>query len=150
MTRQIGWHRLIIVAILSLCCISSVACSDSDDSQMGIQIVDGVGSIGGDPENTEHQTLTYNWQLKNYNKEEVLLQWVQPNLSDELANRLLIDDVKVDVGKIVGSGESIEVNGVITFDASGLSKQEISEDFDITGLTISTESMVYLPGDKRG
>ncbi len=149
MTRRFAWCCLIMVTLLALCCLSSVACTGSGDSPSVIQIVGGTVSIGGNEENTEHQTLRFKWQVKNNNAEEVLLQWVQPNLSDELANRLLTEDVKVNVGKVVSPGESIEVEGAITFDASGLSKQEILDECYITDVRVSMESTVHLPGEKR-
>lgn len=135
---------LIILTLLSLCSISLAACTDSDMPSPAITISYGSTSVGSDEGNTDRQTMTFLWDLKNNSSEEVLLQWVQPDPSDELTGRLLTEDTRINVGKVIDAGETIAVEGAFTFDASGLTKDEIVEKCFITGMTVSTESTVKL------
>ena len=149
MTIRFALCCFMMIILLCFCLLSSLACTNSNSSSSIIQVVDSVQSMGSSTENTVYQVLTFTWQVKNNDKESVLLQWVKPNLSEDLAGRLITDDVKVTVGQVIDPGKIITFDGAITFDASEMSKLYLEEKCFITDVTVSTdstESIVNLPG----
>lgn len=132
----------IIITLLSLCSLSSAGCLYSNTSSPTITISTNEITLDSDGENTEQKILTFRWEVKNNSSKEILLQWINPIPPAGLSGRLLTEDTKVNVGKVIGPGEKIEVMGAFTIDASGLTEQEIAEKCNITAITISTESTV--------
>ncbi|MDD4495005.1 MAG: hypothetical protein PHV32_11800 [Eubacteriales bacterium] len=120
-------HVILLLSIL-LTIIAFTACSsDESDREPGLAIYSLHSSIGsvGDTDDINTQAFTYTLTITNNDIVEINLLEVKPVLCSPFAEIVLNDDLSVQVKKVIPAGESISVEGLIIFDATGLSKEEI-------------------------
>lgn len=150
------WMLAGLVPLILLGCVPATSPVPSL-SAPGLQIPSmwtSIGMVDGDP---GRQTFSYTIVLWNKQTEDVHVNWVEPILSDEFAERARTEDRKVTVDKALAPGDSLEIRGQLRFDVAGLSKAQIEalEPF-LTAMRVSTERVLELPvsrgarGDAEG
>lgn len=102
-----------------------------------------LGSISND--NLDQQLLTYTIYITNEDETEDYIQWIEPILGEGIKDKVLTDNLKINVEETISPKGSLEVKGQITFDTLGLSKEEIInlEPF-ITGIRIGGEEVIVI------
>ena len=121
--------------------------SRTPQTESGLLINGLSSSIGGEDGDTSTQVFSYQVTLQNNSRQEVLIQSVEPVLSDQFVEKILNEDLVVQVGQVLPANTYIEVRGEFRFDAAGLSKEEIVEmEPFMTGLRVLAEQVIPLPG----
>ena len=127
--RAVGrYGQVILLLTVLLTMVVFTACSpDESDREPGLAINFVTSSLGtaGDTDDTNTQAFTYNLTITNNDVVEINLLEVKPVLHSPFAELVLQDDISVQVKKAIPAGGSIQVEGTIIFDATGLSKDEI-------------------------
>lgn len=119
----------------------------ADEGSEGLEIPHTSSSIGSvDPDNSDRQLFSYEFDLYNYEDGSIYLSSVEPVFSDEFSKRILTSDTAISVDRNIDSGSSITLGGQVEFNATGLSKDEIigMEPF-ILGMRLSSTEILPFP-----
>ena len=134
-------YSLILVLIL----LMLVGCSTNTKEEIknGIDIYSSTTSLGGVNNNTDETVFSYTLNISNNNAFPYTINSVEPILSKEILDKLIDDNVVVEVNKPIESNGYIEVEGKIILDTKGMSKKEISKFTEqITEYKISMETVI--------
>jgi|LGVF01.1.fsa_nt_gb hypothetical protein len=114
----------VIVTILITACSEEVK-KDSQEKQLEIHgWTSAIGAVEG---NYETQSFSYTIFLTNEKDSLVNIKWIEPILGEKFKNKVIENELKININKDIPSKEYIEIEGEIIFDAKGMSKQEIVE-----------------------
>lgn len=139
-TTLLGCAVLIAAALVSGC-----MGKDAIPDKTGLYIYNWSAALGGEGADNEMTRYSYSFYLTNEGPKDVYVKWAEPVLGQEVEERALEGDFRVDLDKAVPPGEGIEIKGQIIFDTKGLSKEQITElEPFVTGLRISTEEIIDL------
>lgn len=103
-----------------------------------------TSSLGSVNENNfEFTKYSYSIDLTNENLKNTKIISVEPIIKDSIRDKVLDENLVIDVNKIVSPGNAITIEGTILIDTKGLSKDEISalEPF-ITGLKVNSATTI--------
>jgi hypothetical protein len=104
-------------------------------------------SIGAVSSTSETQRLTYGVTLKNNSAVNTYIDYIEPVVIPDIDSRVLLAGLMKAVGRSVASGGTIEVSGSFTFDATGLSEQDIDKMQPIiTGIRVVSDQTLKIPG----
>jgi hypothetical protein len=118
--------KIVFLIMLSTLLLSAAACSSPQaKSTEGLKITGLSTSIGSSDSGTDVQTYSYMFTLQNDGNNEFQIQWVEPVISEAFASKVLDNDLKVAVDKVVSSKQYISISGQFHIDARGLSKEDI-------------------------
>ena len=117
-----------------------------DEIVSGLEIPEMITSLGSAGEDADEQVLRYTITLVNKNEYEVIVQWVEPVLSNSLIHRVLGEDLKVMVDQVIAPGAFLEVSGQFSIDTEGYTKDQILawEPF-ILRMLVASEASLPLP-----
>ena len=119
---------------------------EREDTKSSLQIYSmstGLGAISR--ENTHQQCLTYTINLTNEKDQEDYIEWIEPILGEGIKDKVINEDLKVNVKQSISAKGSLEVEGEIVFNTQGLTKEEIInlEPF-ITGIKVGSEKVIVI------
>jgi hypothetical protein len=139
--KQFIW-LLIVVLFIIAGCTSPV---NHPNSAFGaIWATDISTSIGSSVNDASQQVISYRITLKNDEPSAITIHSITFLLSNELEKRLLSDS-KVSIENTVDPNATIELTGQLTFDAKGVSKEQITGwGPPIKGLFANTEQSVII------
>jgi uncharacterized protein YcfL len=132
---------ILIVLILAGC---SSPTNPSTSSTGAIWATDISTSIGSSEKDTSQQVISYQITLKNREPAPITIHSITLLFPKEFDKRML-SDRKVSVENTVEPNASIKITGQLTFDASGVSKAQISSwGSPIKGIFATTEQSVFI------
>jgi hypothetical protein len=135
---------LLSVTILLLTSCSLSPNTGRDTTTTGIQITDMVTSLGG---SETEQVVTYRFILYNGESVNMVVHWIEPELIQQVSERLLTPEPRVVVEKTIVPNSSLEISGEFRFENKAATKTEILNWGPlITGITLSLEVTLPLPG----
>lgn len=121
--------KKILILMLAVMILLNTACSgNAGERRPGIEITgitSSIGAVGNNTANMEEQSFSYIVTLKNNEPQELSILSIEPVLSAGFRERALGGTAPVQVNGVIPAGGSMEVSGEITFDAKGLSKEQI-------------------------
>jgi hypothetical protein len=122
MKRSFIWLMILISCILAGC----AAPGNRPNSALGaIWATDVSTSIGSAGNDSSHQVISYRMTLKNGEPTAVTIHSITLLFASELDKRVLSDQ-KVSIENTIEPGATIELTGQVTFDAMGVSKEQIA------------------------
>ncbi|MDD4987245.1 MAG: hypothetical protein PHQ43_16030 [Dehalococcoidales bacterium] len=138
----------ITAAAFLILAVAFTGCSSPAVPPAGVTITGMVEVIGAvTPDRTDEQRLTYEITLENNGTEPVYVDYIQPTLNDAIVDRVLDEDLKVNVDSAIEPDGYLTIEDAFRFDASGLSKQDIEAiGHLITNIRVSTINVLDLPG----
>ncbi len=137
----------ILVAVLLLASCSPSSNTNRDARSRGIQIIQMDTSIGASEGNANQQVISYHLTLYNGESVNIDVHWIQPVLVEQLSERVIDGDTRVQVEKTVSSNSSLEISGKFTFETKGATKADITNWEPLfTGFDLSTEMTLPPPG----
>lgn len=140
---QIVLSLVLPVAVLLL----PVACASGGTAGGGLCVVNMQTAISSVSGNADTQIVSYKITLKNNSDSGMFIQQVEPVVSKSIESRVLVDNLGRSVGNNIASGGTMEVSGKFTFDAKGLSKEDIDKlQPAIIGLRVTAEETLTVPG----
>ena len=136
---------IILVSIfLNSCSLSTNTPTSAPTA--GIRITSMNTAIGGSEEDPNEQIFSYNITLFNTEPVDVVVHWIEPVLTGEISKRVLTADRRIVVEKTFAPNSHLEISGRLTFDASGVSKSQITSwEPLLTAITVSSEVTLSLP-----
>jgi len=142
MKKRILGFLILIALVLSGCGSST---NHATPAAGGISVTDMVTSIGGVNNDTSQQVISFKITLISAEPAAVTIHSIKFTLANEFDKRILSGDRQVTVEKSIEPNATIEINGELKFDASGVSKDQISGwGTPITGITALTEQTVFI------
>jgi len=110
-------------------------------------IVDEVSAIGAvSNDNIDVQRYTYKFTVKYRGNDRVYIEAIEPVLSSAFSKLVLSGELNQVVNEILVTGDTIEINGEILFNAKGLSKSDIVNlgPF-VNGVKVRSEKVLNIP-----
>ena len=140
--------KLVLCLILPVVLLLAyAACSPGGANSSGLSVIEMNASIGAVSSTSETQRLTYGVTLKNNSAVNIYIDYIEPVVIPDIDSRVLLAGLIKAVGRSVASGGTIEVSGSFTFDATGLSKQDIDKMQPIiTGIRVVSDQTLKIPG----
>jgi len=140
--------KLVLCLILPVVLLLAyAACSPGGANSGGLSVIEMNASIGAVFSTSETQRLTYRVTLKNNSAVNIYIDYIEPVVIPDIDSRVLLAGLIKAVGRSVASGGTIEVSGSFTFDATGLSKQDIDKMQPIiTGIRVVSDQTLKIPG----
>ena len=118
----------------------ATACDDTGISP-DLEVTSMSSSIGG----TEARArLSYSLTINNNSDSDILVLRVIPKIINS-GQQVQAD---FNINQYVGAREFLSINNVMEMDTSGLTKEEISEYLAITGIIITSEKVLKIPGSQ--
>ena len=134
---------LILIALVLTGCGSST--NHGNPAAGGISVTDMSTSIGSVNNDASQQAISFKITLKNAEPKAVIIHSIKLTLANGFDTRILSGDHQVTVEKSIEPEATIEISGQLIFDASGVSKDQISGwGTPITGITALTEQTVFI------
>lgn len=132
---------ILIIIILTLCALIYFL----GYKNIGIKIENngGIKSSGLTyviPNNNGKSEFSYAFNLTNTNRKDIFIKSIEPSINETMKNNILSNETIIVVNKNVKPNETIEINGSILIDTSGLSMHNIGK--LITDIRVSTEETV--------
>ncbi|MEK4661689.1 hypothetical protein MHH93_07330 [Priestia sp. FSL H7-0729] len=81
--------------------------------------------LGESEEDAGITVVTYNFTLRNRTNTSIMLKTVEPILSNDIQERLIDRDIKLDINEKVDGNSSEELTGTFELDTRGLDKEGI-------------------------
>ena len=140
--------KRILVTILFVFCVTLIfsGCSSNlNDENNNIKIgtiVTSIGSVEGDENNFNRQALKYTLYLINNGEDDIFVISIEPILGKDFSEIVETKNNKLVVNKNISGKQSMEIKGVIVFDATNLSKQEIIDLIFIEEFKITEERVI--------
>lgn len=144
------WMIGIILSFAVL--ITACASDDSTNAQKSVGLeVSGMSSgLGAVDENLDKTKISYSIPLSNNSSKDRYIKWIEPTLGEKVKDRLLSEEIKVNVQKIIKGNQYLEIEGEIILDTKGMTKQEITELTPfITGIKIESQEMIEFDWHKE-
>ncbi len=133
---------LLLIVLLAAACVPT----PQVNSRSPLEINSMVSSLGGEGANNDTGVYSYTIILINRSDRPINVQSVTPEMQRAFSSRLLSPILEQPVGHAIPSGESIEINGEIRFDFTGLSKQQIVDLGEpISGFSVASQIYVLVP-----
>lgn len=127
MTKQFTYGILISLIALIIFFSGCAEINDSSQVKNGLKIVECVYAFGGVEgfNNTSIQAYSYTFTIYNEENEEVYIDSIEPLFTKNISERVLTEDHKIVVNETLKPNSSIQIQGQVEFNASGLSKEQI-------------------------
>ena len=144
-------HKFSTPIAIVLTLLLLTGCSDSlqtvpDQFVSGLEIPEMSSSLGSLEGQPEKQVFSYTIVLVNTNIYEVQVQSIEPILVSELSDKVTTDELRTSVDQSIQPGEVLEISGQFSFDAEGLTKEQILEwEPFINTIRVESEAMLPLP-----
>jgi len=138
----------IILFLFGLMIGISLPWDNSDHSQEDILLIpestQTMGAAAGN--DTNIQLYSYNLTLYNPGSKDIFVESIEPVFQDEFESRMVSDSQRVYVNKSVAGESFIHVEDEVTFNMSGLSKEDIDRmDPLITGIGVNSVFILPFP-----
>ncbi|OMF10123.1 hypothetical protein BK129_04675 [Paenibacillus amylolyticus] len=114
---------LLTILALSGCSSSSVKTDEIVEDGLNINSIS-IG-LGGSEEDEGITVVTYHFNLWNRTNKSIILKTVEPIISNEIQERLIDRDIRLDINKKVDGDTSEELTGTFKLDTRGLDKEGI-------------------------
>jgi hypothetical protein len=103
----------------------------------------GLGSVN--ETDLDKTKFSYSINLTNENEKNIFIKSIQPLVNEGIKNKIISNEMAVDVNKDIRPNETIQINGEIIVDTKGLTKSDIVklEPF-ITDIKVSTDETIRL------
>lgn len=115
---------LVLMAVMLLALAGCAASPSAEATTGGLSVAQMTTAMGGD--SPSEQRLSYSITLVNSSANEIVIEDLEPVLAGQIANRSLVGNAAVQVGKTIRPRESLTITGEVSFDARGASKEEIA------------------------
>lgn len=110
-----------------ICTFLVSACSKKNQTNVvddGLVINSISFGLGGEPDKT---LVTYNFNIWNKTRKSILIQSIEPILSEDIHQMLLDNGIKIEVNKTINENTSKIFTGSFSLDTQGLNKQAIEK-----------------------
>ncbi|KXS44523.1 hypothetical protein HWN40_12675 [Methanolobus zinderi] len=138
----------IILFLFGLMIGISLPWDNSDQSQEDILLIqESTQTMGAaDGNDTDIQLYSYNLTLYNPGSKEIFVESVEPAFRDEFESRMVSDSQRVYVNESIAVESYIHVEDEVTFNMSGLSKEDIDRMSPvITGIEVNSVFILPFP-----
>ncbi|OMF44665.1 hypothetical protein [Paenibacillus amylolyticus] len=114
---------LLMILAVSGCSSNSVKTDKIIEDGLNINSIS-IG-LGGSEEDEGITVVTYHFNLWNRTNKSIILKTVEPIISNEIQERLIDRDIRLDINKKIDGDTSEELTGTFKLDTRGLDKEGI-------------------------
>ena len=137
-----------LLAIVSLLAITpSCSSNTAEQAKSEINVSSFNSSMGENPDNLSQQIFSYSVYLSNNGATDITIRSIEPILTTSFNSKAIGNNYSVVVENTMAPGASLEVSGEITFDTTGMSKEQITamEPF-LSGAKVNMDKVLTLRG----
>lgn len=132
---------LLIIVALSGC--SSNSMKEDEIVEDGLIINSISIGLGGSEEDAGITVVTYNFNLWNRTNKSIMLKTVEPIISNDIQNRLIDRNIKLDINEKIDGNSSKAVAGTFRLDTKGLDKEGIIKlNINVKEFNIAIEQVI--------
>ncbi|PKQ87816.1 hypothetical protein CXK86_27950 [Paenibacillus sp. BGI2013] len=114
---------LLMILAVSGCSSNSVKTDKIIEDGLNINSIS-IG-LGGSEEDEGITVVTYHFNLWNRTNKSIILKTVEPIISNEIQERLIDRDIRLDINKKIDGNTSEALTGTFKLDTRGLDKEGI-------------------------
>ncbi|MEK4370016.1 hypothetical protein [Paenibacillus sp. FSL R5-0473] len=114
---------LLMILAVSGCSSNSVKTDKIIEDGLNINSIS-IG-LGGSEEDEGITVVTYHFNLWNRTNKSIILKTVEPIISNEIQERLIDRDIRLDINKKIDGNTSEALTGTFKLDTKGLDKEGI-------------------------
>lgn len=132
---------LLMILAVSGCSSNSVKTDKIIEDGLNINSIS-IG-LGGSEEDEGITVVTYHFNLWNRTNKSIILKTVEPIISNEIQERLIDRDIKLDINEKIDGNTSEALTGTFKLDTKGLDKEGIIElNINVKEFNIAIEQVV--------
>ena len=138
--------KRIVLCYMVFAMLLLASCAPIEKPSGGIEIVQVDVAVGRAEGGGNQQVVSYNVTLHNATQNEVIIRWMKPVPNNTISSRIVGEDQRVMIDRVLAPDASLVASGHFTFDAGNATKSEINswKPF-FNQVSISTELELPLP-----